>query len=641
MASPRHSAVILTLLALLGAGAGAVEILSNSRRKTCVRDSDAAGDQHLTCEHKIVLNVAVASNSSGAEASVVAYINETAVDNNGTQETKYIRDPPGITFSMSPVDAVFDLVYLKARIWNVRCALMSCYIAYFIVKFFVCILLHDVAYKPVEQFVETRKCEPDAGADVVKSCERLRNENGSIIKQTEPVCCPCGPHQRVSTSCGNIIDEIAHGKCNTAHCLRFPGEWFHVFKIGKWFLGFSIRVQVKTGLAISEVVVSPDKRTVLSGDKFLRLNIIDDFAPSAKIIPSFEDVYLVTPRKFNILSCRALVVINHQKTLAMNIQGGCWWKNIILHTMASIVTRSVLVMRLSETNRIFAQRHFNPVCQISFGTSLRMTKSDKKGSTAPIHCGWAISTDQSTSSYNAGVHSFSVGVTEVLHTNLLLELRADDIKYVYQRSSGKILRVNVSSIEALSQVGTANVTTKNIGKLEAKYSLTFNCSSGINRLEEQFFTMKPEEESIQLFYLYTSTDQAAEYHCTGVLEIIVPPDEHKKGGTMGFPLKPFGAGSGTVLLASLLAAVPNVQAFPTRVAVFLHRKGYFGKHQKHRSGPSHRHHHILHRSEEDEPGTAAGGPQHRHDHPALGLQRKDSLRKKRHGRTETALHIDG
>jgi len=34
---------------------------------------------------------------------------------------------------------------------------------------------------------------------------------------------------------------------------------------------------------------------------------------------------------------------------------------------------------------------------------------------------------------NAGTHSFSVGITEVLNTNLLIELRADDIEYVYQR----------------------------------------------------------------------------------------------------------------------------------------------------------------------------------------------------------------
>ncbi|XP_028113248.1 protein HAPLESS 2-like isoform X1 [Camellia sinensis] len=34
---------------------------------------------------------------------------------------------------------------------------------------------------------------------------------------------------------------------------------------------------------------------------------------------------------------------------------------------------------------------------------------------------------------NSGSHSFSIGITEVLNTNLLIELSADDIEYVNQR----------------------------------------------------------------------------------------------------------------------------------------------------------------------------------------------------------------
>lgn len=33
-------------------------------------------------------------------------------------------------------------------------------------------VLQDVPYKPEELYVKTRKCEPDAGADIVKICER-------------------------------------------------------------------------------------------------------------------------------------------------------------------------------------------------------------------------------------------------------------------------------------------------------------------------------------------------------------------------------------------------------------------------------------------------------------------------------------
>ncbi|KAL7237601.1 hypothetical protein ACSBR2_003830 [Camellia fascicularis] len=45
-----------------------------------------------------------------------------------------------------------------------------------------------------------------------------------------------------------------------------------------------------------------------------------------------------------------------------------------------------------------------------------------------------------------------------------------------ERSPDKILSITVSTFEALTQFGTATITTKNIGEVEASYSLTVrNC----------------------------------------------------------------------------------------------------------------------------------------------------------------------
>ncbi|KAH6803886.1 hapless 2 [Perilla frutescens var. frutescens] len=49
---------------------------------------------------------------------------------------------------------------------------------------------------------------------------------------------------------------------------------------------------------------------------------------------------------------------------------------------------------------------------------------------------------------DAGIHAFSIGIIEVINSNLLIELRADDIEYVYQRSLGKILDIIVPTLEA-------------------------------------------------------------------------------------------------------------------------------------------------------------------------------------------------
>ncbi|KAL9350020.1 hypothetical protein Peur_057275 [Populus x canadensis] len=64
---------------------------------------------------------------------------------------------------------------------------------------------------------------------------------------------------------------------------------------------------------------------------------------------------------------------------------------------------------------------------------------------------------------NAGTPSFSIGITEILNTNPLIEPTTDDIGYVYQRSPGKLSSVTIPTFETLTQFGVATVSAKNIG----------------------------------------------------------------------------------------------------------------------------------------------------------------------------------
>uniref|UniRef100_A0A453LDF4 Generative cell specific-1/HAP2 domain-containing protein n=1 Tax=Aegilops tauschii subsp. strangulata TaxID=200361 RepID=A0A453LDF4_AEGTS len=190
--------------------------------------------------------------------------------------------------------------------------------------------------------------------------------------------------------------------------------------------------------------------------------------------------------------------------------------------MVLSATRLVLGMKLTETSLTSVDHHLGAACTISFGISRSLTRIEYTETKSPsILCRedligstntrlyshhlflshvFMLALDKAFDIYpsqNAGAHSFSIGITESLNTNLLIELSADDINYVYQRSPGKIIDINVPTFEALSQVGTAKVTIKNIGKLEASYSLTFDCLSGISyveeqfHLQEQFFIIKP------------------------------------------------------------------------------------------------------------------------------------------------------
>ncbi|XP_020114821.1 protein HAPLESS 2 isoform X1 [Ananas comosus] len=492
----------------------AVEILAKSRLETCAKVS---GSDDLTCGRKIVVDMAVPSGSSGGEASIVAELVE--VEENDTQKMQTIRSPPVITINKSAAYALYELMYIR-----------------------------DVSYKPEEFYVKTHKCEPDASAKVVEICERLRDQNGHIIEHTQPICCPCGPQRRVPSSCGNFFDKLVKGKANTAHCLRFPGDWFHVFGIGRRSLGFSVKIQVKKGSSLSEVVVGPENRTVLSSDNFLRVNLIGDFVGYTSI-PSFEDFYLVTPRsgtagqpqelgrnfsKWMLLERVRFTLDGLEcNKIGVGYEAYRGQPNFCSSPLWSCLHNQLWHFWEADQNRISRNQ---PPQYVVEGRFERINQHP-----------------------SAGSHSFSVGITEVLNTNLLIELSADDIEYVYQRSPGKIISINIPTFEALTQFGTATIMTKNIGKLEASYSLTFDCMRGVSYVEEQFFIMKPDEVVSRSFYLYPTTDQAAKYRCAAILKAsdftevdraecqftttatildngsqIVPADEPKKNGIHAF-----------------------------------------------------------------------------------------------------------
>ncbi|KAG6636863.1 hypothetical protein CIPAW_11G140300 [Carya illinoinensis] len=507
--------LILFLGFLVPRSVAGVQILSKSKLEKCEKSSDS---DNLNCTKKIVLNMAVPSGSSGGEASIVAEVVE--VEENSTNMMQTLRIPPVLTVNKSAAYAMYQLTYIR-----------------------------DVPYKPQELYVKTRKCKPDADTKVVKMCERevnnsirvttqngacqdlnqgtqrrewkerlwndceelsikwLKDEKGHFIEHTQPTCCPCGPQRRVPSSCGNFFDKLMKGKANTAHCLRFPGDWFHVFGIGQRSLGFSVRIQVKTGSKISEVAVGPENRTVSSNDNFLRVNLIGDFGGYTNI-PSFEDFYLVIPRQDDS---------GQPQNLGRNF------------SMWMLLERVRFTLDGIECNKIgISYEAFNGqpnFCASPFLSCLHnqlwnFQEADQnriKRNQLPLY-GVEGRFERINQHPDAGTHSFSIGITEVLNTNLLIELSADDIEYVYQRSPGKILSVSIPTFEALTQFGVATITTKNTGEVEASYSLTFDCSRDVTLMEEQFFIMKPKEIANRSFKLYPTTDQAAKYSCSAILK---------------------------------------------------------------------------------------------------------------------------
>ncbi|VVA39947.1 PREDICTED: HAPLESS, partial [Prunus dulcis] len=230
-----------------------------------------------------------------------------------------------------------------------------------------------------------------------------------------------------------------------------------------------------------------ENRTAISNDNFLPVNLIGDFVGYTNI-PSFEDFYLVIPKHelFYVDAARERFSLDGVECnkIGVSYEAFNGQPNLCSLPLWSCLHNQLWNFWEADQNRI--ERNQLPL----YGVEGRFERINQHP--------------------NAGTHLLSIGVTEVINTNLMIELSADDVEYVYQRSPGKIVSINGPTFEALTQFGTATITTTNTGEVEASYSLTFDCSSDVTLME-------PKETTPRAFKLYPATDEAAKYVCAAIL----------------------------------------------------------------------------------------------------------------------------
>ncbi|GMN32298.1 hypothetical protein TIFTF001_003601 [Ficus carica] len=312
---------------------------------------------------------------------------------------------------------------------------------------------------------ETCRIKPEEYYVKTRKCEP--DASAKVVK----IC------ERLRDENGHIMEHTEPICCPCGPQRRMPSSCGNVFD--KWMKG-----KPNTAHCVRFPVIG-SMCSVLDRDHWdsvsrSRVNLIGDFVGYTNI-PSFEDFYLVIPRQGGPGQPQSL--------------GGNF-------SMWMLLERLRFTLDGMECNKI--------------GVGFEAFNEQPNFCSSPF---WTCLHNQLWNFWeNAGTHSSSIGVTEVLNANLLIELSADDVEYVYQRSPGKILSISISTFEALSQVGVATIKTKNTGEVEASYGLTFDCTRDVTLMEEQFFIMKPKEEIIRSFKIYPATDQAANYVCVAILK---------------------------------------------------------------------------------------------------------------------------
>ncbi|BBH08966.1 hapless 2, partial [Prunus dulcis] len=424
----------------------AVQILSKSKLDKCEKNS-ASGN--LNCTKKIVLNMAVPSGAvmivrcsmklqGGGEASIVAEIVE--VEENSSQKMQTFRMPPVLTFNKSAAYALYELTYIREqpisrkstmlRPANVSQMQMQKLRRYGKYRDFTFGIIHLTS-----NFVATVRTIVCVHLSIGLCCDVLFYSIFSVVFCVANL---------LSLWASAAVDKLMKGKANTLFATR------------KCLL--------------------VENRTAISNDNFLPVNLIGDFVGYTNI-PSFEDFYLVIPKHAPPIICYFPLLLRVSFSFLLGEE--------LFYVDAA---RERFSLDGVECNKIgVSYEDFNGqpnLCSLPFWSCLHnqlwnFWEADQnriERNQLPLY-GVEGRFERINQHPNAGTHSLSIGVTEVINTNLMIELSADDVEYVYQRSPGKIVSINGPTFEALTQFGTATITTRNTGEVEASYSLTFDCSS--------------------------------------------------------------------------------------------------------------------------------------------------------------------
>ncbi|XP_024526222.1 protein HAPLESS 2-A-like [Selaginella moellendorffii] len=96
---------------------------------------------------------------------------------------------------------------------------------------------------------------------------------------------------------------------------------------------------------------------------------------------------------------------------------------------------------------------------------------------------------------------------------ITIEIAADNVSFRRNKSTGKIVKVEVPPFEAMSTGGTLTLTVVNDGSLEASYGVYVECSANINPLEGKRVSMIPNVPQTFLYTLITRSTDATKNSC--------------------------------------------------------------------------------------------------------------------------------
>ncbi|CAI5526353.1 unnamed protein product [Closterium sp. Naga37s-1] len=418
------------------------------------------------------------------------------VGKGGEGTERRLADPVKITVVKTPVYAVYPLTFLQS--FNGR---------------------------PYEVVVTTTGCR-DGAYDSDPTCGWFLYPDGSRVPNSQGFCCSCSggdtwkdsigldnPQQfRADLDCSLWRQKLFFGGVpSSSHCLRFNDTWYPTYRIGVASLVFQIQITISKLLSDSHeqetLILSPTAPVAVNPSQSLSATLVGDFLTYTQL-PNLSDRLLSVPLQPG------------SPTFGRFTSDTSGWL---------LVDKERYSLDGSECSKVgtsFSAFRFEPDrCQRSVGSCLSNQLLDFAQEDAqrvaqgldPIHALSSLGPITTLESPNGSL-SIALVVTQRLNSLITLEIAADDVTFIKNRSPGRIVSVAVPLFEAMSSEGRVNIRIANNGSLDADFTLTIqNCSSGVLPIPAQERSIAAGATTSFTFLLQLQDSLASQRSCLVVL----------------------------------------------------------------------------------------------------------------------------
>mmetsp|Transcript_2206 Transcript_2206/g.5616 ORF Transcript_2206/g.5616 Transcript_2206/m.5616 type:complete len:714 (+) Transcript_2206:43-2184(+) len=465
-------------------------VLSSSKLETCLND----GSEELDCDKKVVLTISLEHGSQQTERAEFL-IEEVLDDSNVAMQ---LQKPWRVTWTKTPAFWRYPLAYIQ-----------------------------DVNNKPAEQIIQVGwlACEDNPmAADSEQTCG-VATLAGERVIDSEGFCCSCDAGDVISgTPTRANLDCNIFALSESAHCLAWDSLWYSIFDVDRPQVFYDITVTIARPVdpeASWETVTYTEEQLQLnhqqpvaatSGGQ-LRVELVGDLATAVEP-HRFDSDYLAIPsRPSDHPRVNLLRPLEHamliEKSL-FDLSGVACDKIGVSYTafkhQANGCDRppnSCLANQLDDL-------HAEDTDRLAAGSASRYLVSG--------FCEGAVDLGVQQDGVSGETRFLACPMTQRHTTLMRLEAVAQDVMFVKNVASGRIVHAYVDAFEALTGEGEAEVQIVSTGKVVADFSLgVTNCTGGFEASPAVSIALHPYETGSRKFDVFASHTGGGEYTCVAKL----------------------------------------------------------------------------------------------------------------------------